>query len=298
MPTEESHPVIRKVLIERQQDHETRKNLFAELEKKLERPIVSFFTSFVYPVMIEDADADMLEGILQKIDLSRGLALMISSPGGDGLAAERIVNVLRAYSGEKGYWVIVPGKAKSAATMICFGAGKIIMSATSELGPVDPQITIPAEGGLKRFSVYNIVDSYNQLFMRAVKEKGNLQPYLQQLANYDEREIREFRAALELSEDITIRSLSSGMMKGKKRTYIKEKIKIFLTPERVKTHGRPIYMKEASNCELKIESKDVKEEFWELVYELYIRTDQFVQTMASKAIESKEHSYIVPVKKG
>ena len=63
------------------------------------RTLVTFFTSFAYPVQIEDADVDMLQSVLQQIDLSKGLVLMISSPGGDGLAAERIVNVCKAYSG-------------------------------------------------------------------------------------------------------------------------------------------------------------------------------------------------------
>ena len=148
---------------------------------------------------------------------------------------------------------------------------------------------------MKRFSVYNIVESYDDLFSRAVKEKGNLQPYLQQLANYDEREIKELRAALSLSEDIAIRTLASGIMKGMSETDIKNKIKIFLTPERTKTHGRPIYREEAVECGLKIEQKDVKDKFWQLVYELYIRTGNFVSTRASKCIESMDHSFVAGI---
>ena len=178
--------------------------------------------------------------------------------------------------------------------MICFGASKIIMGTTSELGPVDPQIATSEDGVAKRFSVYNIIESYDELFSKAVKEKGNLQPYLQQLANYDEREIKEFRAALSLSEDIAIRTLASGMMKGISEKDIRKKIEIFLTPKRTKTHGRPIYAEEALDCGLKIELKDVKDKFWESVYELYIRTDNFVSISMQKAtacIESREHSF-------
>ncbi|GCC10855.1 serine dehydrogenase proteinase [archaeon] len=246
--------------------------------------------------MIEDADADMLEGVLQKMDLSSGLVLLISSPGGDGLAAERIINICRSYSKTNDYWAIVPGKAKSAATMICFGASKIIMGTTSELGPIDPQLTTSENNEVRRFSVYNVVESYDDLFSRAVNEKGNLQPYLQQLANYDEREIKEFRAALSLSEDIAIRTLAAGMMKGKSEDDIKKKLEIFLTPKHTKTHGRPIYRKEALSCGLKIEPKDVKDKFWKLVYELYIRTNNFVSTKAAKCIESKDHSFVATVR--
>src|SRR5205807_3674743 len=140
-------PVIHRVMEESQQSLETRQELYTKLEELLGRPVISFFTSFRFPVMIEDVDADMLEGVLQSLDLSNGFALLISSPGGNGLAAERIINLCRSYSGTREFWAIVPGKAKSAATMICFGASKILMGASSELGPVDPQMTVEDERG-------------------------------------------------------------------------------------------------------------------------------------------------------
>lgn len=74
MKTKDEIPVYQEVMTEKNQGHETRCKLFIDLEKELGLPVVSFFTSFVYPVMIEDADAIMIEGILQKIDLSKGLA--------------------------------------------------------------------------------------------------------------------------------------------------------------------------------------------------------------------------------
>jgi ClpP class serine protease len=280
-------PIYERVLEEREQGHATRQDAFRSISEHLGRPVVSLFTSFRYPVMIDDSDADMLEGVLRSLDLSSGLALCISSPGGDGLAAERIVNMCRAYSGTDDYWAIVPGKAKSAGTMICFGASKIIMGPTSELGPIDPQV---AEGD-RVFSAFNIVESYGDLFKRAVAEKNNLQPYLQQLQNYDEREIAELRSALALSQDIATRELASGMMKGSSQSAILKKIKMFLSPEQTKTHGRPIYRDEAAGCGLVIEAVDAASDLWHSVYDLYIRTSNLVQTNVSKCIESSEHSY-------
>jgi len=257
-------------------------------------PVISYFTSFRFPVMIEDADADILEGILQKTDLSNGLAVVINSPGGFGITAERIINIFRNYSGTGEYWIIVPGKAKSAATMICFGASKIIMGGTSELGPIDPQIAVSENGITKRFSLCNLVDSYDDLFQRAVKEKNNLQPYLQQLANYDEREIKEFRTAISLSEDIATRTLGSGIMEGMSEKEIKQKIEVFLTPKKTKSHGRPIFAKEAISCGLKIDLIDKKEKLYELFCELYTRTNNFVSTKASKCIENSQYSFAAP----
>lgn len=292
-----NEPVIGHVLTEQNQDHSTRVRLFKQLENIIGCPIVSFFTSFNYRgVMLEDKDADMLESILQKVDTSKGLALMINSPGGDGLAAERIINICRSYSGTGEYYVIVPGKAKSAATIVCMGASKIYMSPTSELGPIDPQIAIADGGRIKRFSVCNIIDSYKNLFKEAVAIKGNLQPYLQQLANYDAREIKEFENAVLLSEDVAVKALKAGMMKSEvDDVKIKEKIKIFLTPETTKSHGRAISRKEAESCGLVIEKMDIKNNLFKISYELYIRADNFVSTKVSKCIESKNYSFVMGV---
>jgi len=298
MPKRVQDPVISRVMTEESQGPETRRRLFEGLEAKPGRPVVSFFTSFAYPVSMENADADMLESVLRQSNLSKGFALMVSSPGGDGLAAERIINICRCYSGTGEYWAIVPGKAKSAATMVCFGASKVMMGPVSELGPIDPQRATSDKGVVKWFSAYHIVQSYLDLFKRAVAETGRVEPYLQQLANYDEREIKELQAALELSEDIAIRALGSGMMKNKDEGDIRKRIKMFLTPEKTKTHGRPICRDDAAGCGLCVEPVDARSDVWGLVYELYVRTNNFVSKRASKCIESEKYSFFTPGRGG
>jgi len=290
--------VIKQVINERQQGPETRKNIIVELEKELKKTVVVFFTSFVYPVMIEDNDADIIEGVLQKSDNSKGIALIINSPGGLGLSAERIINICRHYSGTKEYWALVPNKAKSAATMICLGASKIIMGKTSELGPIDPQISTFINGERKVFSACNIVESYEKLFNKAVRAKGNLEPYLLQLSNYDEREIIEYRTAIELSEDIAIQALHTGMLKGETKEVIRNKIDVFLKPAKKKAHGRPIYPEEIENsCGLNVEILEPINSIYKLLYELYIRTNDFVsRNNIAKCIETKDHSFAATFK--
>ena len=293
MSEEAGKLVVQRIAEERRQGSNTRKELYSKLEQELGLPVVSYFTSFRYPVMIEDNDADMLEGILQKCCLDNGFALLISSPGGSGLTAERIINICRSYSGNQKYIVIVPGKAKSAATIVCFGASKIIMGHSSELGAIDPQLVIGGEGNQpKWFSAYNVVSSYRRLFDQAVKAKGNLQPYLQQLANYDEREIAEFESALALSEDIAIKTLKSGMLAGYSYNKIRGKIGIFLTPKEVKVHGRPIYAAEAQRHGLQVEIADMRSAVWMLVYELYVRLNDLVShDNIGKCIECQDYTF-------
>lgn len=286
--------VYQKILNERDQRHESRIELFKKIEKEIGKPLLTYYTSFVYPVMIEDADVDMIEDALNVMNLDNGLALMISSPGGIGLAAERLINVLRSYSGTGDFDVYVIGKAKSAATMVCFGAKTIYMCKTSELGPVDPQLTMkdPETGGAKRFSLVNIVKSYEDLFKRSVKEKGNIEPYLQQLAHYDEREIKEYRDAIDLSEDISIRSLKSGMLSNNKESTIKTKIKGFLSPNKTKSHGRPIYFEETKEAGLNVSSIDMRSKLWDYLFELHNRTEHYTKSKVSKCIEYKGDSFV------
>lgn len=283
---------------ERLQAHSTRSFLYEKLEKELKIPVVSFFTSFRYPVSIEDNDADVLEGLFQKSDFSKGLVLVLSSPGGSGLSAERIINLCQGYSGSGKYQVIVPGKAKSAATMICLGAEKLIMSKSSELGSIDPQRVYEEDGKVKWFSIYSLIKSYEKLFLEAVNTEGSLQPYLQQLSYYDPREIEEMKTALSLSEDMAVKALKTGMLRKVPKNKIRKKIENFLIPEKeVKTHGRPIYAQDAKKCGLNIETVEPRGELWPIVYELYVRLNKFVSTNnIAKCIEDKKYSFHVSIK--
>ena len=82
------------------------------------------------------------------------------------------------------------------------------------------------------------------------------------------------------------------------RASIEEDIPLFLTPESKKTHDRPIYRTEAQKCGLNIDSVDAATRLWQLVYELHIRTNEFVSSSALKCIESSSHSFFVPYEKG
>lgn len=85
-------------------------------------------------------------------------------------------------------------------------------------------------------------------------------------------------------------------MKEKTESNIKKDIKIFLSPTRTKIHGRPIWIDEGLECGLNIEEIDLHSKLWEIIYELYIRTNLFVSTRAAKCIESQKHSYIAAVR--
>lgn len=286
-----------RLLQEVNQGHAIRRSLYQTLEKQLgqDKKVIAFFTSFTFPVLIEDNDADMIEELLNNSNMNgRELILLLNSPGGDALAAERIVNICRTYS-KNGFTVIIPKQAKSAATMICFGAKKICMSKTSELGPIDPQIVLYDERGRPASykAAHEIIDSYNDLIEKANRTTGRIEPFLQQLARFDARDIRSIRSAIQLSENIAVTVLKSGMLKDVAPRNIKSRIKPFLDPRRTKVHGRPIYHDIAKKCGLDVEICSNDSEMWRTVWQIYVRLNYVASNMAAKVIESIDDSYYV-----
>ncbi len=287
------------VLEEVKQKHSIRKNLYTQLENALNsrtknrHRVVSFFTSFTLPVLLNNQDADMLEEFLQNSDIQdRQLTLLFNSPGGDALAAERIINICRNY-GKNDFSVIIPKMAKSAGTMVCLGAKEIGMSRTSELGPIDPQILINDENGnpVKYQAAHEVIESYEELIKQANGTKGRIEPFLQQLNRFDARDIRAIKSAQALSESIAISSLQRGHFHKLSIRQIRQKIKPFLDPKHTKVHGRPIYHDTAEKCGLNINLFDSKSEIWQTVWKLYVRMNHYVSHEAAKVIESAEDSY-------
>lgn len=283
------------LLCEVGQAHSIRKPLYKKLEQALgsKKKVVAFFTSFTFPVLINDQDADMLEEVLRSSDMQgKELVLLLNSPGGDALSAERIVNICHSFSAN-GYSTIVPKMAKSAATMICLGAEKIGVSKTSELGPIDPQfLTYNDQGRATGYkAAHEILESYNDLIEKANKSRGRIEPFLQQLQRFDARDIRSIYSARELSESIAISCLKRGMCKALSNKQIKSKIGPFLNPKYTKAHGRPIYYDVARTCGLDVELYENGDPTWAVIWELYVRLNHFVSTVVSKAIETAEESW-------
>jgi Serine dehydrogenase proteinase len=281
------------------QGHVTRIPIYNRLERALgarkKVKVIAYFASFGWHGLLDDTDADMLEEVLQNSCLKNDheLVLVISSPGGSAVAAERMVNVCRSF-GNKQFSVIIPKMAKSAATMVCLGAMNIGMSKTSELGPIDPQIPVTNDRGqiVKYLAAHEIIESYNELMKKASTSKGNTDPYLQQLARYDARDIRAIRSAQDLSESIAVNCLKYGAWGRLSRKAIKKRIAPFLRPRFTTVHERPIYYSTVKKCGFNVTLYPITGEMWRTVWELYVRLNWVVTHKVPKIIESADNSFV------
>ncbi len=83
---------------------------------------------------------DLVDAVIaSSADLKgKKIAVLLDSPGGYAKSAFLVARTLRTFCG--GFTVIVPDRAKSAATLLAIGSEEIVLSQHGELGPLDAQI--------------------------------------------------------------------------------------------------------------------------------------------------------------
>ena len=114
--------------------------------------------------LTEDA-VQKIRGILPQLKDSKGcypkkLSVLLQSPGGNAEAAYRIALALRVQVED--LEVLVPHRAKSAATLFCLAADTIYLGPHGELGPLDPQM-LNLRGSAVRVSALESFNALNQL---------------------------------------------------------------------------------------------------------------------------------------
>lgn len=138
-----------------------RQNALSDLGKYVNRNIICYYSTWLHntnpaspnpELIINDNDINGFMNAVSMRDKTKGLDLILQTPGGVTTATESIVKYLRKIFNND-IRVIVPHMAMSAGTMIACAAKEIIMGKESSLGPIDPQYkNVPAEGVLAEFS--------------------------------------------------------------------------------------------------------------------------------------------------
>ena len=258
--------------------------LVAKIEHFTQRNLVSYSSLFEHPAgTIADHDPQLIETLLQSLDLTQypdTLDLMLNSPGGSPTAAEKVVLTCRAYA--KSFRVIVPQSAMSAATMIAMGADSILMTETSELGPIDPQMIFQVPGGHSTIRPAKaFIDAYSDLVSKtqeAILAQKPPHPYIELLRKLDPSWIQVCLKARKLAGQIAEDFLSRWMLCGKAPDDIKKVVSQFLAQGEEGSHGRAIRAEKAKSFGLeKVGTTPTGQELWKAIWELYQRTQRYLQ---------------------
>lgn len=133
-----------------------RREKLHKLHEVTGRNIIAYYSGWLQKkgidgVEVNDEDKNGFMTTINNLDRSKGLDLLLHTPGGDTAATESLVDYLRSMFG-RDIRAVIPQLAMSAGTMIACACKEILMGKQSSLGPVDPHLGgIPAHGVIEEF---------------------------------------------------------------------------------------------------------------------------------------------------
>lgn len=246
-----------------------RKKIYENIEKLRKRPNICYVTS-IRPNLGASITADAILPIIDRINEipkdEDSIDFIIISNGGDPITALRIMSILRERF--KNVSVLLPYVAYSAATIFALGADEIVMHPYSNLGPVDPQITVVHnnENGKKENKQFSSEDIRN--YIEFVKNNVGLkdQKCLSEMMNSLTKEIGPTsigftKRSQQLSLTLSEKMLAWHSKDKKKNKKIAQKLN-----SEYYDHGYALGRIEAKEIGLKVIEPEInlEKELWDL----------------------------------
>ncbi len=229
---------------------------------------------------ISDADKNGFMACMPPAkERTKGLDLLLHTPGGDVGATESLIDYLRTLYGDD-IRTIVPQLAMSGGTLLAFSGKEIVMGAHSSLGPVDPQF-----GGVA-------AQSYLYEFARACKEVAEhperLPVWQMIIGKLQPGFLTTCERAVEWSTEILETTLRQNMLKDLDAQKGLESIsRLFVDQQKSKNHARHINRDKARASGLKVIDLESDAKLQELVLSVHhLMCITFQQTTSAKIIAS------------
>jgi membrane-bound ClpP family serine protease len=187
-----------------------RRGYLKKLQKATGRNVIVYYSGWLQKprlggLQVTDADKNGFMTVIHKLDRTKGLDLLLHTPGGETAATESIVDYLHTMFGGN-IRAVVPQLAMSAGTMIACACKEIIMGSQSSLGPIDPQYNgLPAHG---------IVEEFKRAFAEIQVDKSKIAVWQPIISKYHPTLIGECEKAIKWSTDMTREWLLRGMLSG------------------------------------------------------------------------------------
>ncbi len=195
--------------------------------------------------IVYDGDVNSFMCVINGLDRSKGLDLVLHTPGGVIAATEAIVNYLRKMFGTD-IRCFIPQLAMSCGTMMACACREIYMGKESSIGPIDPQF-----GGMAAFGV---IEEFNRAAAE-IKSAPETIPLWQAIySKVPPGFITDCQQAIERSESLVLEWLKTGMFAGIKNAPDKaQRVVDFLNNHHdTKAHDRHIDVLQAKKIGLNV----------------------------------------------
>lgn len=268
-----------------------RQALIKDIQRKYGRRTISYVSGSAASINRDDVVffMDILHHVVPNSDLD----LILHTGGGDVDAAEKLISLVRTRVGTGRLRAIVPDFAKSAGTLMTLGADRIVMSDTSELGPIDPQITLKdGHGNLIRHSVQSYLDAYES-HAETLQNNPKDVVALTMLGKLEPATVKLFEAVRDRARKFAEDQLKLGMFRSGAGNFTKIASDLIDT-KRWLTHGQMIGWQDAIQIGLSVDYLNPSSEDWQCYWQLYClqrlaiqdREKLFESDVASLATES------------
>ena len=257
-----------------------KKQYLDEISRCTGRNVITYYSGWMQKptaadVSINDKDMNAFMEAVYKLDKSKGVDLILHTPGGDIAATEKIIDYLHSiFKGD--IRAIVPQMAMSAGSMIAVSCKEIIMGKQSCLGPFDPQI-----GGVACQSVLKEFEKAKEDIKQNPHALGLWQVMF---AKYNPTFLVTCEQAIELSDDLADEILSKTFSDKTKR---KEILKAFNNNNTTKVHSRHISKEKCKSVGLNIIDMEDDQHLQDMIlslhhcYMIYLE-----QTIVTKIVEN------------
>ena len=186
---------------------------------------------------------------------SKGLDIILHTPGGSTAATESIVNYLRSLFGNN-IRAFIPQIAMSAGTMIALSCKEIVMGKQSNIGPIDPQF-----GGM---SCAGVIEEF-QSAIEGIKTEAASAPLWQVIVSkYHPTFLGDCQKAIDWSRKMVTEWLSTNMLSDhdSPEEDSKKIVDILGSHKETFTHEKHIHIDECKKLGIKVvplESLDNRE---------------------------------------
>lgn len=267
----------------------TRRKYIKELSDYTNRNTIIYYSAFLQKqslvsrgvdFSINDNDKNGFMTVVNKLDKSKGLDLLLHTPGGNVSATESIVHYLKKVFGND-IRAIVPQIAMSAGTMIACSCKSVVMGKQSNLGPIDPQFRgIPAHG---------IVEEFERIMDEVKKDNQKIIVWREILRSYSPTLIGECEKAIKWSETMVSNWLKENMFHNDKDKEAKADkiIKHLGSHKETLSHSKHLHIDDLESFGLKIEKMEDDQKLQDKILSVHHATIiSITQTNATKIIEN------------
>lgn len=263
-----------------------RRKYLKKLNELTKRNVIIYYSGWLQKPSLKDSfgidDSDKIGFMttIHDLDFTKGLDLILHTPGGATAATESIVDYLRNIFGTD-IRAIIPQIAMSGGTMIACACKSILMGNQSSFGPIDPIFRgIPAHG---------VIEEFKQAYKECKADSAKIPLWQQIIAKYHPTLIGECNKAIKWAEEMIEEWLLSGMLKDdpKAKTKIKKIKKEFGDHALTKSHERHLSSAKCEEAGLVIEKMEDNPSLQDAILSVHHACmHTFSQTSAYKIIEN------------